>query len=252
MPSIRPWTLIRQFSLAALGTVALVGVNSATANAVYGPPPPPVPVPGGYFQIVTSQTIGTAGGTIGPVSAGNVEATLTIPGEAFTLPLQVTITEPTVADIGNGGRRGHLAIGGVGVVIQDGPSLYPGIFSRPLILTLSSPQLSPGDVVVVWNGTRFMPTPGAIVHNHSVTIRILSSSAEFFAILKPAGSPATGLAGPPRRHSASSSVTSEFMVSDAVFERLFRRSADFPMPGLGVLAPAWLNAFAGLGGSVTS
>jgi hypothetical protein len=215
--------------------------TSADADTVYGPPPPPIPVPGGYFQVVTSQTIGTAGGTIGPLSAGNVTAGLVISGRSFTTPLQVTITEPDVAAIGDGGRRNHLAIGGVGVVIQNNGAPFVGFFHEPLILTLSSPQLSPGDIVVVWNGRRFVPVPDATVHHHTVTIRIFSPGSQFFAILSPTGGPVTGIARRSAQRGTPSGVISQLRAPEAVFAALIRRPAGTPMPGLGVLAPAWLN-----------
>jgi len=231
----------------------MILANAATADAVYGPPPPPIPVPGGYFQVVTSQTIGASGGTIGPLSAGNVTATLVMPAGSFRAPQQVTITEPDVAAIGNGGRRGYLAIGGVGVVIQHGNgSPYLGLFSRPLILTLTSPQFSPGDLVVAWNGSRFVPVPGATVRNHTVTIRIFNPALQFYAVLSPTRAPLIAKVRRSARHGTSSAVASRSGAREAIFAALIRRPAGTLLPGLGVLAPTWLNAIAEAGRGVAS
>jgi hypothetical protein len=155
------------------------------AQAAYGPPPPPVPVPGGFLTVVTSQTCDSGGVTIGPVSGGNTMTTVAVPGADCDPPIQITITEPDIAAIGTAGFCGHKAVAGIGVIIQnlDG-SVDNAFFVDPIVVTISSPSLKPGSIVVAWNGERFVRV-GVAQHNGSVTIKLGHGGYNFFAILQP-------------------------------------------------------------------
>jgi hypothetical protein len=188
----------KRLAVVMLGSAAMLvasGGGALAANA-YGPPGPPAPpVPGGYTVVVTSQTIGPAGGTIGPVDVGGIPTTLTIPAGAFPVPVQITLTAPDLAAIGAGGFPGHNAIAGVGIGVQENGSTYPGTFLKPLTLTMSSSSITSSSVVVVWNGTAFVTESSATVTAGSATVTF--DSDPDFAVLGPgtvpgATTPTTG------------------------------------------------------------
>ena len=137
--------LLPYVAVAMLGSAVLVGTGTDVAMAAgfspgppaggYGPAPPAGPVPGGYFAVVTSQTFGPSGGTIGPVHVGALLVTVTIPAGAFPVPVQITLTAPDVAGIADAGFAGYQAVGGVGILVQENGTAYPGTFLKPLSLT---------------------------------------------------------------------------------------------------------------------
>jgi len=178
----------RMMAIATLGGAALVvaSAGGALAAAGYGPPgPPPPPVPGGYSVVVTSQTIGPAGGTIGPVNVNGTSVTLTIPAGAFPVPVQITLSAPDLAAIGTAGFFGHSAVAGVGIQVQENGSPYPGTFLKPLTLTMSSSSITSSGIVVVWNGTAFVAESAATVTAGSATVSF--DSDPDFAVLAPTG-----------------------------------------------------------------
>ena len=194
MPRIGRWMVAPRLglALAGAGVLLVTGTGIAQASqAVYGPPPPPVQVPGGYLNVVTSQTVGPGGGTIGPVSAGNTETTVVVPAGAFTTPLQVTITEPDIADIGNAGFCGYTAVAGVGVIIQNpsNGSVSYDFFTHPLVVTISSPAIQPGDLIVGWNGYKFVKL-GVSTANGTAIVKITQAGYRFYAVLAPTGTSA--------------------------------------------------------------
>lgn len=153
------------------------------AAGSYGPPPPPTPVPGGFFRVITSQTICPGGGTIGPVQSGVLQVTLRVPAGAFPVCVQITLTEPEVTGIGNAGFAGYRAFGGVGVQVQKNGRSYPGTFLKPLGLTMASSQIHSSTIAVVWNGTRFVQVAGASVRPGVVSLTF--DSDPDFAVLNP-------------------------------------------------------------------
>jgi hypothetical protein len=176
----------RMLALALLASSALLlaGAGEALADVAYGPPPPPAPsVPGGFSDVVTSVTIGPAGGKIGPVWVDGLLVTLLVPAGAFSAPVQITVTAPIVRAIGDAGFPGFEAIGGVGIQVQRNGSPYRGTFLKPLKLDITSPSLTRSDLVVRWNGRRF-------VLDHSVDLDRQMAQISFdtdpdFAILRP-------------------------------------------------------------------
>jgi hypothetical protein len=138
--------------------------------------------------VVTSQTIGTAGGKVGPVSVDGITTTLTIPAGAFPVEVQITLTAPDLAAIGAAGFAGHSAVAGVGISVQENGSTYPGTFLKPLTVTMSSSSITSSSVVVVWNGTAFVTESSATVTAGSATVTF--DSDPDFAVL--AAGTATG------------------------------------------------------------
>ena len=134
---------------------------------------------------MTSQTACPPGKFIGTLKLhGNLAATLQIDQGIFPVPVQITITEPYGqngdcqgnADIGCVGFAGYRALGGVGIIVQQGGSAYPGTFGRPLALRLASPLISRSSLLVVWDGRKFVKAPGAVVRSKAATVKVDASS----------------------------------------------------------------------------
>jgi hypothetical protein len=243
MPRIRPqYRRALQLGVAGLAAAAVLTGNSglALADAGYGPPPPTAPVPGGYFRVVTSQTIGTAGGTIGPLGVDGLAVTLRIPRHAFARSVQITLTEPDVRGIGNAGFRGYRAFGGVGILIQIDGSTYRGPFRKPLGLTMSSRRVTSADIVVVWDGTRFVSLRTRDSF-HSDSVRFDSAADEDFAILRAVGIVVTRKAAKGARGTFTAATTS-YLIDPAVLAEAFLVPAGSPLPGLGVRTSGSLRA----------
>ena len=195
MRIMQPRTSFALIGAALLATgvtsMAVAAQNQAAQPLCYGvcqPPPPPIPVPGGFLTVVTSQSVGPGGGSVGPVSAGNTETEVTVPPGGFTTPLDVTITTPSVPNIGRADFCGYQAVAGVGVIIQnpsDG-SVNNSFFTHPLVVTITSPDIKPGNIIVAWNGVKFVKV-SAIIANGTATIKLDRAGYHFFAILAPTG-----------------------------------------------------------------
>lgn len=178
--------LSRMLALALLGSSALLLASAGAALAAggYGPPPPPVPpVPGGFSAVVTSVTIGPAGGTIGPVRVDGFLDKIVVPPGAFPVPVQITVTAPNVRAIGDAGFPGFEAISGVGIQVQRNGSPYRGAFRKPLKLDTTSPSLTRSDIVVRWNGRRFVDDHSVDLDGHMDQVGFQTDPD--FAILTP-------------------------------------------------------------------
>ena len=197
---MKRWVRMRglgpRIAIVVLGGAAtlVLGAGGALASSGYGPPAPAAPVvPGGYSTVVTSQTIGPAGGTVGPVSVDGITTTLTVPPGAFPVSVQITLTAPDLAAIGDAGVVCHWAVAGVGIQVQEHGSTYPGTFLKPLTLTASSSSITSSSVVVVWNGTAFVTESSATVTAGSATVTF--DSDPNFAVLAPTGTATCAVPG---------------------------------------------------------
>jgi hypothetical protein len=172
--------------IAAISVVCLAGsVRPAEAASNYGPPPPPTGVapPGGYSDVITSQTITPAGGTIGPVVVDGATVTLVIPAGAFPVSVQITITAPNLLAVGDAGTAGYRVVAGVGIQVQEHGSAYRGTFLKPLTLTIRSSSITSSSVVVIWNGTAFVTETDATVASGVAVVRF--DTDPDFAVLAP-------------------------------------------------------------------
>ena len=229
---------------AAIGGVALLVANSGVAQADYGPPPPPGTVPGGFSCVVTSQTVGPAGRLIGPLRLGGLEARIVILPRTFPVLVQLTITEPFGTSgpcrggegIGNAGFPGFTAVGGVGVLVQRNGSAYTPAFGSPISIGLSSSQIGPSSMVVVWNGTKFVRVR-ASVGPGSATIPV-SASGDYAVLTpgpaRPLARRASGTGGRPALRSLR--TAGEFFAAALLWP------ASGPPPGAGVLVATRLPA----------
>jgi hypothetical protein len=187
----------QRFAIVVLGGAIMLinGVGAAlAAGGSYGPPAPvPPTVPGGYFAVVTSQTITPAGGTIGPLTINGASVRLVVPAGAFPVPVQITLTAPDLGAIGNAGFRSFSVVAGVGIQVQENGSTYPGTFLKPLTLDISSSSITSSSLVVVWNGTAFVTDPSATVRSGEA--RSSFDTDPDFAVLTPAGTAMTAIPG---------------------------------------------------------
>jgi hypothetical protein len=243
MSQISRFKLARWVASMIIGSIILIVANSGTALAGYGPPAPQalavVPVTGGYYCVVTSQTVGPPGKFIGTLKLhGKLAVTLGIQQGIFPVFVQVTITEPYGqdgncqgnTDIGCIGFAGYQAVGGVGIIVQSGGSAYAGKFGRPLALRLASPLISTSSLLVVWNGQKFVKAPGAIVRSQAATVAVKASSD--YAVLVPDKDSCLQDAS-----ATAAAAVAPGTAGDAL-AAIFFGPASSPLPGFGVLLPA--------------
>jgi hypothetical protein len=218
---------------AVAGGLVLAAANSGVALAAYGPTPPVITDlgPGGFYCVVTSQSVSDQAGQIGPLRLGRGRASLRFGRRTFAGQSQVTLTEPFGRNgleceggrIGDGGFSGFRAVAGLGILVQHDGAAFHGRFARPLRVRLDSPMISPASLLVTWNGRRFVRVPGAVVRRGSVRAEV--SAGADLAILSPGG----------RHHGAASSTVS--MPAPAGFlAAAGLAAAGAPEPGLGLLA----------------
>jgi hypothetical protein len=147
-------------------------------------------VPGGFSEVVTSQTVGAAGMDIKHLDLDGLNASLDIRPDTFLTPVQVTVTEPFLRDsitttayvqkrglcgsgpgIGDAGFRDYCAVGGAGIIVQSDGVDDTGRYLRPMVLRFHwKPQIS--DLVVRWNGRHFRIVRSAVTHSRGVKILI--------------------------------------------------------------------------------
>jgi len=201
--------------IALISAVCVAGsVRAASAASSYGPPPPAsgVAPPGGYSDVVTSQTISTAGGTVGPVTVDGATVTLVVPAGAFPVSVQITLTGPDLFAVGSAGTTGYKAVAGVGIQVQKNGSTYPGTFLKPLALTIRSSSITSSSVVVAWNGTAFVTESDSTFTAGAAVVSF--DTDPDFAVLSPSGTTATTIPG------ATSSVTGKPFLGEGILAGL--------------------------------
>jgi hypothetical protein len=183
-------TFIAVISAAFLGG----SVRAASAATEYGPAQPAgAAPPGGFSEVITSQTITPAGGTIGPVTVGGATVTSVIPAGAFPVSIQITITEANLFAVGNAGTARYKAVAGVGVQVEENGVPYPGTFLKPLTFTIRSSSIVSSSVVMVWNGTAFVTEPDSTVASGAAIVSF--DTDPDFAVLSPLAGTATAIPG---------------------------------------------------------
>jgi hypothetical protein len=201
----------------------------------YAPPPPPNGTPpGGFSCIITSQTIGPSGGTIGPLSDGALTVTVTIPPGTFLTALQVTISEPFGSGQCQGeqltGLRGFRLVGGVGIEVSLGSEAFT-YFQRPFYLRigrLNFARVESEEVGVVSGSGHVF---GLVRRRHEGPVTIVVHRSEVLAVFVRIRSRyGFGCCLGGRATSVSSS--SGELLTDALLP------AGSPLPGLGVLRVA--------------
>jgi hypothetical protein len=245
MPRMSRLKTFRQFTAAVIGVIAVLTASSGVADASYGPPPPPVaPVPGGYYCVVTSQTVGQPGRLIPRLRLPEMTARLRIATDTFLTPVQITITEPYGRngdchgrpELGDAGRAGYWAVGGIGILVQRNGTRYGRPFAKPLVLRLRSRWITRRSLVVVWNGRRFVNVRGAVIRRGRTRIRVHANGD--FAVLSPLRYlRRSGYALALRYRAARTPAPGgDFLAA------LLRMPGGSQLPGLGVVTSAWQYA----------
>jgi hypothetical protein len=231
MPKSVSRGLAWQLAGAAAGGAALLVAGQSVALASYGPPGPNPLDTGGYYCIVTSQSVGKGGSTIGPLKLGDTKVTVTVGSGTFPVGVQITVTEPHSKSGGCSTDPGKDQFGGpmqpaasVGVLVQHNGSPYQGAESKPLVIKVASKSITPRSRVETWQGRRFAPAGQAVVRRGTARITgRASTDVEILSRTHPrpqAGTPSLPAAPAPGR-----------LLTVA---RLLPPGA--PQPGLGVLA----------------
>lgn len=192
MPSTCRAAVGRRLAGAVIAAGSLLMSWPGAALAAYGPPPltEEPPVPGGFTEVVTSQTVGAAGKLITHLNLDGLDGSLYIPPGDFTIPVQVTITEPVLKEsisttaysssrgecgtgtgIGDAGFHGYCAVGGAGIIVQINGVDDTARFRKPMILTFDwKPKIS--DIVVRWNGRHFVDVRKAVTQARDAKVRV--------------------------------------------------------------------------------
>lgn len=187
-------TGIGHFRLALLGVAALLGVGSvalwttvaSAAGTGYGPAPAPgTTVPGGFSNVVTSQTLPASGGTLSTSYDGETLSAV-VPAGDFPGPVQVSITAPSTTPLVRTVTAFDISFS------LDGKTIT-GALSAPITFTIKDPSVTVGDTVAVWNGTAWVAYSNATVSNGEVVIDVTTDPA--FAVLAASAAPAPTVSG---------------------------------------------------------
>jgi hypothetical protein len=142
---------------AVAGAVGVGGLGSAaeasTVGARTSAPPPPLP---GYTTVITSVTVGSGGGTIGPVGCNGGSFTLAVPAGAFSTDVQITLTCGDLDVLAPQAFPGFELFDALGVTVELNGETLPGTFPKPLTLTDANAFITPSSVMGIWNGTAFL------------------------------------------------------------------------------------------------
>jgi hypothetical protein len=139
------------------GGLATAAEASTVRASQYGPPPGATPPLPGFTSVLTSVTVGPAGGIIGPVSCDGAADTLTVPAGAFPADVQITLTCGSLAALTGSAFSGFTLDAALGVQVDLNGATFPGTFLKALTLTSVDPRYVAGSVVGIWNGTSLMP-----------------------------------------------------------------------------------------------
>jgi hypothetical protein len=193
----------------AWGTAGVASASTTGRQSV--PPPVPTPLPpGGFSAVVTTQTVGPAGGNVGPVTVAGASVTVHIPAGAFSSPMQVVITAPDLAAVPP--APGMVVVAGVGVGVDLNGAKYSGTFSKPITIDIASPKITASSEVGTWNGSMFVTDPSATVTAGMASISMGADAA--FIVQSPTAPKPAPVPG------ATSPVTGEPFLGEGILAGL--------------------------------
>lgn len=184
-------------SLATTGLLITPTVFAA-GSGYTTPSPSSSSVPGGYTQVLTSQTISASPKTITAVAAGS-SASFAFPAGAFSSPTTVSVTAPNLSGINSNlahmGLSSYSAISGFGISFSNsvGGAVTPQV---PIRATIHNSALRAGDILIKITGPTSSVRIPATFSAGQATFTFQKDPN--FAILKPsstvpgATSPTTG------------------------------------------------------------
>jgi len=177
----------------AWGTAGVA--SAATAGRQSVPPPVATPLPpGGFSTIITTQTIGPGGGTIGPVTVAGAEVTVHIPAGAFSSNVEIVITAPDLAAVPP--TTGFVVVAGVGVGVSVGGTKYSGTFLKPITIDIASSKITASSMVGTWNGSAFVTDPNSTVTAGMASISMDSDAAFIVQASTAKAAPVPGATSP--------------------------------------------------------
>lgn len=181
--------VLRVTGAATAGGIATVGLWSGVAFAagtgyVGGGTATPA-APSGFTNVITSQTVPTTGGTVASPYR-NGQLSVKVPAGDFTGPVDVSVTAPTTTSVAGEVLALDLSFSVNGSAVK-------GALAQPIVFTITSPDIKVGDVVDLWNGTKWVTYTNATVADGSATITLTSDPA--FAISTTSAPASTTVSG---------------------------------------------------------
>lgn len=208
---------LKVLALASVAFIALPAGIALAAPSGYGPRSPTGPgdTPGGYTDVITSQTIGVARTTVN-VTSTDAPTTITVPAGAVPTGDQLTVTQPTLSQVQsalpNDGFSGYKALVGIGIgVTTPSGQAYTGAFEHPITVSVDVPAALLDSGVNLNNAEALeLSASGAtVIPMHFTppdTLTFTISHDPNIAIVAPTATSENGAASssvtPPERHSA--------------------------------------------------
>jgi len=181
----RPFAIV-VLTAAAVCAPAGTALAATSAGSQYGPPAVIKPASeGGFTAVITTVTIPTSGGTVGPVAVAGASLTVSIPPGAFAEPVTITVTSPNLASIPP--MAGTRVVAGAGITVGLNGAPFPGTFLKPLTATFTSPNITAGSVATVWNGSSFVTDPSSTSSAGTETVTF--DSDPDLAVMTPVSTP---------------------------------------------------------------
>ena len=157
----------RSFRPILLGA-ALALATASSAPLLLGGAALAATVPGGYDTVAGVTSVPVAGGRA-VATVGGARVVVDVPASTFASTVQVVLTSPDLAAIGNGGQPGHHAAAGVGVLVEAKGQPVSSPFRNPLLVQITDPAL-PATASVVSLGPTAVTSASQLQGGEQVSI----------------------------------------------------------------------------------